>query len=1366
MHWKAIWRAAWQRRDFWLRFAGLLLFAVGLSTFAATTQSVEFSVRTSISEHWRGAYDLLIRPPQAVLPTEAETGLVEGNYLGVPQGGITLEQYQKIAAMPQVEVAAPVATLGYLLNTTGQISFELPPAEPDALYHLTVELSGSAKEFRRRWENFFMLGPERNGVRMTQFAGDIPTTTIEGGFLSFNLGELPMQWTLLAGIDPEQEARLVGLPDTLTAGNYLPLQPGLKSSISYNGPQPQKVPEIPIIISQNAFLGDAVVTARVEAVPAPGFQLSEDLDAARRLLQSGERTILLEQSLPLEGNLAPLSGHSLLFSSEEAPKVSEEGFYHSTNFGVLLYPGGLDYAPLEILPAAADYAHGFRVHPLGVWGEMVMPRLEAVRGYSDADAPDFNANLVTVPSDALIFRPLEPRALPPFAFKVYGRYDFIRLAAPQDPLAYVPLGIYEPPLGLIRYDENGLPLPEERTYTLDLNPGGFIPRPPLALTTLDAIQYLTGRDDFIDAIRVRVAGVDSYTPENLAKVESLAAQIVEQTGLHVDVVAGSSPQKVLVYVPGVGYVEEPWTTLGAAVQVSQGVTTANALLLGAFLLASLLFIAETSQVSLLGRYREIGTLRAVGWSAGQTLRYLLLDALVMAVLAGTLGALAALVLNTAAGLQITGDILGGVFLLGVGAYLAGAIFPAWQVTRRWPVDLLQQGEMDFISAPPRATRSLHLAWLAWRQVWMRRSRFLLTAFIIALGIALSVFLAGVLFTLRGRLEITLLGAFISMHVRSYHVLMALIVLGMSFLAVLGNLLLSVNERASEFALLRAVGWHRAHLHRLVIFESLWNVLAGTLPGVGFSLWALQKVVPEARSTLPGLFLATVSFAVVLSLLAAWYPLRQLTRMLPAQVLSAEGRRLDGEKETAQGRILFVGLGVTAALLLTMLLGGRRDLLTTNTTSLTPTPTVPAVQLNAPLDEAMRHLTALADLGPRDAAHIEAQQAAADYIAETLQSFGWQVERQPIPLLALDLNGPGGSLQWPDITATITASATHKSALRPGEPLSAPLFWWSTGEPIPDADAFRGRIVLLLDQGGSQPLGAVLHDFVRQTDAAAAAAILEVRLSPEADLQALRDELQLQEGRLYVGENISAYLPGATDAAPLWLVAPYATQMNSPGANTGASGSAALLAWAERLAQEPPSRPVRLLFLGGETRSFSAGDVAALQASKTEQPIAVLYFDALGVWDELVYASRLDAPDAENTLSEDERAQILEQGNAFLASLTLLQLDLDTPDLAAMLDAWEARERYGLGQSPDLLVQYATAAAAQSGVTVAPRYLSACDSVMLFLSADYSALGVCGAGDSLQGSYFDTPDRIERQAYRQALGFGYQLIQTLLESELP
>src|SRR5690625_2089797 len=53
-------------------------------------------VSQSITNFSRGTYDILIRPPQAHTELEKQLNIVENNYLGIGDGGMTMEDWEKV----------------------------------------------------------------------------------------------------------------------------------------------------------------------------------------------------------------------------------------------------------------------------------------------------------------------------------------------------------------------------------------------------------------------------------------------------------------------------------------------------------------------------------------------------------------------------------------------------------------------------------------------------------------------------------------------------------------------------------------------------------------------------------------------------------------------------------------------------------------------------------------------------------------------------------------------------------------------------------------------------------------------------------------------------------------------------------------------------------------------------------------------------------------------------------------------------------------------------------------------------------------------------------------------------------------------
>ena len=68
----------------------------------------------TVAANFRSAYDILVRPKGSATDLEREQGVVRPNFLSGQFGGITMKQYEQIKAISGVEVAAPIAMIGYV----------------------------------------------------------------------------------------------------------------------------------------------------------------------------------------------------------------------------------------------------------------------------------------------------------------------------------------------------------------------------------------------------------------------------------------------------------------------------------------------------------------------------------------------------------------------------------------------------------------------------------------------------------------------------------------------------------------------------------------------------------------------------------------------------------------------------------------------------------------------------------------------------------------------------------------------------------------------------------------------------------------------------------------------------------------------------------------------------------------------------------------------------------------------------------------------------------------------------------------------------------------------------------------------------
>ena len=94
---------------------GVLAAAVSFVLLTGSARTSSIQVRGTLTKNFRGAYDILVRPPGSYTTLERQQGLVRDNYLSGIYGGITLRQYHRIQHIPGVQVAAPIANIGTVL---------------------------------------------------------------------------------------------------------------------------------------------------------------------------------------------------------------------------------------------------------------------------------------------------------------------------------------------------------------------------------------------------------------------------------------------------------------------------------------------------------------------------------------------------------------------------------------------------------------------------------------------------------------------------------------------------------------------------------------------------------------------------------------------------------------------------------------------------------------------------------------------------------------------------------------------------------------------------------------------------------------------------------------------------------------------------------------------------------------------------------------------------------------------------------------------------------------------------------------------------------------------------------------------------
>lgn len=943
-----------------LLVVGLLALSSGLSTYVSANQNASVRVSSAINQHWRGAYDILVRPKDSVQPIEQEYGLVESNYLSVSKSGISVEQWKQIEKLSGVEVAAPVATIGYLRGPSGVMQEIVPPQKEPYFYRSNVVIS-STNGYRTitlaDTNEYILFDPSPNLTDTTNPRSQGPLRLITSpdnysitasydpnGEARHYISVLPAAWTLVAGVDPVAESKLTGLDSSIVEGKYLDANDGVttekvpdpattnykndkgvvdvkrrQEDVSNRNMNPDG-PNIPIIFATSTYIS-IPVSIKVDQLATldrnATNKITQDINSAikQEYQDTGAlgadpghrlREYLDKQNLPAiktianilfdyGGALKPLSRRTTninLYAGQKPVQLEPNNrAYSGTDMDKTYRPGAISYESY-----AAPFDTG------GMLSLAAMPKLDAQTIISGTGEAAFRS-LPLAPPAMSTTPPLDKQPPGtkkyPFTFHEAGSYDLNKLPDAiknPDPLTYVPLGIYQPPLVQLVRDANGNPLPGGPvTLQPTLNPASFIPGPPLALTNIAAARFFRG-DNSIDAIRVRVAGIDSYTPQNIKKVEQVAKEIIEATGLHVDIVAGSSPQNVLVYVPGspdgkvapLGYVQEQWTTLGAAASITAGIDQASVLMLGATGLAGLLYLISQSFLSTLARRRELALLQAIGWRRRHVSSLVIGEAGIIGLLGGVCAVVLAVVIAQALGLAAPPEQALGVGAVVFILYLLASIGPALWIIRQPVAELLQRGEVALPSGVTSSASNAHtliahthapkervltlggagvwgLALFAWRNLSRRRVRALLAIAGVAIATALLMLLSASLVALSGTLRVTLLGQFVGLEVQPYHYIMVGSAIIISVLTVADHLAVGVLERRHELALLQAIGWRAGAVRVSLLMEGVWLGLCGGIVGalvaIGVGLASRSELILTAWWVVP------VGLAVMLLLCA-------------------------------------------------------------------------------------------------------------------------------------------------------------------------------------------------------------------------------------------------------------------------------------------------------------------------------------------------------------------------------------------------------------------------------------------------------------------------------------------------------------------
>lgn len=754
----------WPLRQWWrsrLEVTVVFVVCIAVVGVAIANAQVVSTAKIVVNDNWRGLYDILVTAPGQDFGGAATDGLVDSNFVtSAGQSGISLAQLARVRGISGVSVAAPIGFVGSLRDapqSPSLIVMDDPVGGASDLSQQTEILRLSSTLTRQTTLGQTVLSKSSGIVQLSKrTASDVtsltPSTTALGYpnefapqtnnlYYQVTLGALPSFPSTVIAVDPKAEMALLGPK----AGAYLKplLQLPAQRTTASGDEWASAVDSSEYLVQQTAIqpavadkvTSDPIVPLLVNSSRDANLKItvsiSRDLDSAapaasqtelQALLKTGSFAppTLLTKSISDLATPFTSPDLSLLLPGAPLPKGEKPGSFYGSNTGLV-----------PELVSRPQYAH-------------------ASGKLAATDAPEFlvksggivAADGTAVDSSSASLTGQDPSVGQTRAYrkstKTSGGSGATALPAPVgqftnadltskavNSVSYVPSGIYDGSKSVLAKGAGATSATDGTSLQANLSGRDFLSSPPGAFTDLRGGETLRGSTP-IDAIRVRISGLHSFSAAGRAKVQKVAAQIAS-LGLKATIVAGSSPEPVEVYVPeysvgatsphaDLGWVKQSWTTLGAAVTVTAALNTMQCALLISSLAAVLAAFTSAILIGARRRRSQSQLLRDIGWTDSQLRRYW---ATAQAPSAIAVAAVTLVVYLLSGRSAIGGLALVGIFVIAAASSALGVWFA------------LQKANASPTAKLRRASRVQTIAQLSWRHIVSAPAAIILQVFGIA-----------------------------------------------------------------------------------------------------------------------------------------------------------------------------------------------------------------------------------------------------------------------------------------------------------------------------------------------------------------------------------------------------------------------------------------------------------------------------------------------------------------------------------------------------------------------------------------------------------------------------------------------------------
>lgn len=869
---RLIWQNWWRRKErLILLLIGALIISVGLTYLVGISDTNKGTIVDELQQRWASSYDIVVRPEGSRSLTE-EKGLLDPNYLSGLDGGIRREQYEQIKTIEGVEVAAPIAMIGTGIYSTNLVELDLP----DGIYRFTTEevSNDGVQKISQVANEYVAYGNFEEVVGRLSERGPLyflrpPSFGSETSYLESSRG------LFIAGIDPEQEAKLVGLDQAViqneSSGRYLTNED--KGVKNIDEEYETEIIDIPVIINHQSFT-NTDIHYTIERLDLP-FEADEVIETMDMLEDKGGKAYLdtLKGKEPLNYSYTDQEIYSRIMTSV-AGSDPETGAPIDRGDSIIQYdvmdrqlslgsrPSPLQYKDIASpYPERWPYAYEIQRHQSSFLPELTQFRADNLSKFANGEA----------------FIQINPQWV--------GFYDTSQLAISQDPTNELPMETYRPASAELVVDAENSPINPPRV----LRPSGFamdfLSEPPSMLTTIEAAELILG-DEPISAIRVKVGGIIDLSEDSQAIIEKVARDIEEKTGLLTDITVGSSPQPTLVHVPAindeaeVGWFQQPWVSIGSSMTLFREAKMGFAGLIASTMAVAVIYVWASSLVSLLARRKEFALLLAVGWRPTQLSKLLFMESALIGIFVALISwmMLGFVYMTEGAAVEPSRFLFTGFF--GFLVYILGAVLPSIAVRKITPYEAMRTGEISKTSG--RFIRTKGVLSMAFNHFTGKWKRSLLSIVAIALPTSLLALFLYVTIRLKGIMYTTWLGQYVALEVGPVHYTAMAVALVIAILTTAEIMWQNIAERQGEIALLKAVGWKNHHVRLLILTEGMFSGLFAAVIGLSLAMammWGLYGQLPMGEFKF---ILLTGFIPIIIGIIGTIFPAERAVRLSPVQ----------------------------------------------------------------------------------------------------------------------------------------------------------------------------------------------------------------------------------------------------------------------------------------------------------------------------------------------------------------------------------------------------------------------------------------------------------------------------------------------------